>query len=95
MTAKEVFISKMEKGLDFLFNKKGVDSMYLVDAMNGLNEIKRTELGGEIIKAYEEFRKVDLGVALFWYIDRFRKNVKLVNNFEIVKEGRRVVLKRK
>ena len=95
MSKKEVFVGKMEKGLNVLFNQNGVDKMFLTDAMNELNSIKRTDLGEEIVKAYEEFRKVDFGIALFWYNDRFRNNVKLVNNFEVVKEGRRVVIKRK
>ena len=95
MTKKEVFVSKLEKGLNVLFNESGVDKMFLTDAMNQLKKKDETNLGVEIIKAYEEFRDVLYGVQLFWYSDRFKNNVKLVNEFEVVKEGKRWVIKRK
>ena len=95
MTKKEVFVSKMEEGLNVLFNENGVDKMFLSDTMNQLKKKYETDLREGIIKAYEEFRNVQYGVQLFWYSDRFKSNVKLVNEFEVVKEGRRWVIKRK
>ena len=95
MTKKEVFVGKMEKGLNVLFNENGVDKMFLVDAMNQLKKKDETDIGKDIIKAYEEFKNVQYGIVLFWYSDRFKSNVKLVNEFEVVKEGRRWVVKRK
>ena len=108
---KKDFQDKMDLGLRIIFDEVGkekgtiITEMFSSDVISlmyskRLGEIqnnKPIKTFSQITESYDRMRKIDSRGDLFVFNDRFNKNLKKLDmlNFELVKVGRRFVIKLK